>query len=61
MPRNKSTAGLVLKNDKEITSRNLRQLVRKVKNYKNFLEENDKYTTEFLDIGDGVAVSKRKI
>ena len=53
--------GLVLKNDKEITSRNLRQLVRKVKNYKNFLEENDKYTTEFLDIGDGVAVSKRKI
>ena len=53
--------GLVLKNDKEITSRNLRQLVRKVKNYKTFLEENDKYTTEFLDIGDGVAVSKRKI
>lgn len=41
-------------------SRNLRQLVRKIREYKVFLQENDKYETEFLDIGDGMAVSVKK-
>lgn len=53
--------GLIEKDEKEIESRNLRQLVRKVKKYKLFLEENSDFQTEFLDIGDGLAVSKRKI
>ena len=52
--------GLVHKNEKDIESRNLRQLVRKVKDYKTFLKENYKYQTEFLDIGDGLAVSEKK-
>ena len=52
--------GLVFKDEKDIESRNLRQLVRKVKNYKEFLIENTKYETEFLDIGDGLAVSVKK-
>ena len=52
--------GLVYKDEKEIESRNLRQLVRKVKSYKEFLEDNRKYKTEFLDIGDGLAVSVKK-
>ena len=52
--------GLVFKDEKEIESRNLRQLVRKVKNYKEFLENNKKYKTEFFDIGDGLAVSIKK-
>ena len=41
-----------------IQSRNLRALVRKVRNYHEFLENNENYKTEFLDIGDGLAISK---
>jgi len=52
--------GLVQMDSREIESRNLRQLVRKVNNYKEFLEENTKYRTEFLNIGDGLAVSVKK-
>ena len=51
--------GLVDKKPDEIESRNLRQLVRKVKDYIQFLNLNKKYKTEFLDVGDGLAVSKR--
>lgn len=51
--------GLVDKKPDEIASRNLRQLVRKVKDYIHFLNFNKKYETEFLDVGDGLAVSKR--
>ena len=50
--------GLVDKNPEEIKSRNLRALVRKLKDYATFLKENTKYETEFLDIGDGIAVSR---
>lgn len=52
--------GLVEKDEKEIESRNLRQLVRKIKDYKNYLEHNDKYFTTFKNIGDGLAVSIKK-
>ena len=41
-------------------SRNLKQLVRKLKNYHEFLENNEEFSTEFFDIGDGIAISKRK-
>ena len=50
--------GLVDKNPEEIKSRNLRALVRKLKDYATFLKENKKYETEFHDIGDGIAVSR---
>ena len=50
--------GLVEKNEDEIESRNLRALIRKIKNYKTFLEENNKFETEFLNTGDGIAISK---
>ena len=50
--------GLVETKPEEIKSRNLRALVRKVKNYHEFLQNNSKYKTEFLDIGDGLAVSR---
>ena len=49
--------GLVDKKPEEIESRNLRQLVRKVKDYTMFLKGNPKYETEFLDVGDGLAIS----
>lgn len=50
--------GLVDKEPEEIKSRNLRALVRKLKDYATFLKENKDYETEFLDIGDGIAVSR---
>ncbi len=52
--------GLVKKSDLEIKSRNLRGLVRKIRDYIRFLKENKMYETEFYEIGDGIAVSKRK-
>ena len=52
--------GLVDKDVEVIKSRNLRQLVRKIKEYHVFLEKNNKYETDFLDIGDGMAVSIKK-
>lgn len=44
---------------KEIYSRNLRQLVRKLKKYHEFLKDNKEFTTEFLNTGDGIAISIR--
>ena len=52
--------GLVSEKIEYIESRNVRQLVRKVREYKEFLENNNDYTTTFLDIGDGLAVSIKK-
>ncbi|MBR1936609.1 MAG: O-methyltransferase [Bacilli bacterium] len=50
--------GLVEKDPESIESRNLRQLVRKIKEYIIFLQDNPRYETRFLDVGDGIAVSK---
>ena len=44
----------------EILSKNLRQLVKKIKNYIQFLKENNNYETTFYDIGDGISVSKKR-
>ena len=52
--------GLVHKNIKEISSRSLRGIVRKINDYIVFLKNNDKYTTTIYDIGDGIAVSEKK-
>lgn len=52
--------GLVEQDEKSIESRNLRQLVRKIKEYKTFLLNNKEYKTEFKDIGDGIAISTKK-
>lgn len=52
--------GLVNKKEETIESKNLRSLVRKIKEYHVFLKENKEYETEILEIGDGIAVSKRR-
>lgn len=52
--------GLIFEDEKNITSRNLRQLVRKIKDYHIFLENNVYYETEILNIGDGIAISIKK-
>lgn len=41
-------------------SRNLTQLVRKINNYVYFLKENKEFSSEFYNIGDGIAISKLK-
>lgn len=48
------------KQKERIESKNLRQLVQKIRKYIVYLKENDQYVTEFYDIGDGIAVTKRK-
>lgn len=42
----------------EIHSKNLKALVRKINNYKEFLIENKEFHTTFYETGDGIAVSK---
>lgn len=51
--------GLTFMEDTTNLSRNLRQLVRKLKNYHEFLENNTEFFTKFYDIGDGIAISKK--
>jgi len=43
-----------------IRSRHLKQMVRKIKSYTEFLQNNENYDTKFLNIGDGVAISRKK-
>lgn len=51
--------GYVNKEISEIKTRNLRGLVRKIKDYINFLKENEEYKTVFYEVGDGIAVSNK--
>lgn len=51
--------GLVGKSD-TIESKNLKQLVEKIEGYIDYLKYNDEFNTDFLDIGDGLSVSRRK-
>ena len=46
--------------DYETYSRNVKGIVRKLKNYINFLKENEEFKTEFINIGDGIAITRRK-
>jgi len=45
----------------KIESRNIRSLVRKINEYIQFLEGNIKYKTKIYEIGDGIAVSEKRI
>ena len=44
----------------KIKNRNLRQLVTKLKNYIDFLKNNDEYDTKFYKVGDGIAITYKK-
>lgn len=46
--------------DSPAPTRNLRQLTRKIKTYLEFLENNKDYDSKYINIGDGVIVSKKK-
>ena len=45
--------------DKSNLSKNVNGLVRKIAEYKEFLRENEEFTTKFYDIGDGLSISYR--
>ena len=40
-------------------TRNLRQMIRKIKDYLKWLENNKEYSTKYLNVGDGIVISKR--
>ncbi len=46
--------------EEESMSRNLRGLVRKIKDYEEFLKNNENYEVKFMTIGDGIAVAIKK-
>ena len=50
--------GLTKEVDK-IKSKNLKALVKKINKYKEFLKNNEEYTTVFYENGDGISVSKK--
>lgn len=45
------------KSQTRIESKNLRQMVGKIRNYISYLEENPKFQTTFLELGDGIGIS----
>lgn len=45
--------------NERINSRNLRQMIRKIHEYLDFLKENKDYITEYVNIGDGLTISKK--
>ena len=51
--------GLVGKSS-EIKYKNLRSLVRKIEEFREFIMVQDDYYTEFIEVGDGLAVCERK-
>lgn len=52
--------GYTYMNPKEIESRNIRAIARKIRDYVTFLEENNEYETVIKKIGDGISITRRK-
>ncbi len=44
----------------EVKSRDLRQLLRKIFTFVEYLKTNEEFDTTFSDVGDGISVSKRR-
>lgn len=42
-----------------VKTKNQRGIVRKIKQFVDFLDNNTEFNTEYLDVGDGIAISKR--
>ena len=51
--------GLV-RNEELVKTKNQRGIVRKIKQFIEFLDNNIEFDTEYLDVGDGIAISRRK-
>lgn len=48
------------KQKNRIESKNLRQMVGKIRNYITYLEKNERYQTTFLELGDGIGISIKR-
>lgn len=48
------------KQETRIESKNLRQMVGKIRNYIEFLKENKEFKTTFIELGDGIGISVKK-
>ncbi len=46
--------------EEEIESKNLRQLVEKIRSYIDFLKNNTNFETKFYKAGDGISISKKR-
>ncbi len=57
---NLSFHGLV-EDDSKTHNRNTKQLVKKIRLYIEYLKNNNRYETTFYSLGDGVAISKKRI
>ena len=51
--------GLV-RDESLVKTRNQRGIVRKIKQFVEFLDNHQEFDTEYFDVGDGIAISKRK-
>ncbi len=51
----------MVESDERIKNRGTRQLVKKIRLYIDYLKNNPDFETEFIDIGDGLGVSRRKV
>jgi len=52
--------GLV-NDDSLIKTKNQRGIVRKIKDFINFLDNNSEFVTEYVSVGDGISISRKKI
>lgn len=52
--------GLV-ENESLAVTRNQRGLVKKIKNFKGFLDNNQEFVTEYVRVGDGISISRRRM
>lgn len=53
--------GYVKQDLEKIASKNIRGLVKKIRLYIDFLDNNLKYKTKFYDLGDGISVTERRL
>ena len=51
--------GLVYEEEANL-SKNQRGIVRKIKDYVAFLDSNNEYMTEYVSVGDGISISRKK-
>lgn len=51
--------GLV-RDESLVKTKNQRGIVRKIKDFIIFLDNNDDFNTEYIDVGDGISISRRK-
>ena len=56
---NLSFHGLV-ENEELVKTKNQKGIVNKIKNYIEFLDNNEEFTTNYVEVGDKIAISKRR-